>query len=132
VNAASAFRRALEEGSVADVRGLWGAVFPHLPQPRDDGEAAVMMHRARTEMASMPLRLLSGLPDELRPRAERIYPVKVEAVGISVRGSRRRSAEANAIQTAMSDKVLEMYAEGDTDPELVRREIRGVYERWRG
>jgi hypothetical protein len=49
-----------------------------------------------------------------------------------VRGSRRRSAEANAIQTAMSDKVLEMYAEGDTDPELVRREIRGVYERWRG
>lgn len=102
-----------------------------------------MMHRARTEASSLRFRLRayshrwlvdrgipSGLPDELRPKAERIYPVVVDAVGVSVHSRRRE--EAKAIQTAMSSKVLEMYADGDKDPALVKKEIMGVYERWRG
>lgn len=105
-----------------------------------------MMHHARTQTESLPLRprayshrwlvergLSSGLPDELRPRAERMYPVIADAVGIAVgSSSRRHREEAKAIEGAMSTKVKEMYADGDKEPTLVKREIMRVYEKWRG
>jgi hypothetical protein len=62
-----------------------------------DAEALVTLHHARTQAESIALKLRawshrwllehgypSGLPDHLKPSAERIYPRVVEGVGISV------------------------------------------------
>src|ERR1044072_6980895 len=94
---ADALRRCLEECDVAGIRALWAQIPPGMPQPHTDAEALATIHRARTEANSIALRLRayshrwledrglpSGLPDELRPRAERMYPRVVDGVGISV------------------------------------------------
>src|SRR5882724_2493650 len=94
---AAEFRRCLEECDISAVRKLWWHLAPNLHQPASDHEALATIHRARTEAAWMRLRprayshrwLLdhgypSALPDELKPKAERLYPRIVEAVGISV------------------------------------------------
>jgi predicted metal-dependent phosphoesterase TrpH len=119
---------------IEGIRRLWATVARHLPQPASDAEALVMLHRARTETRSIAFRLRayshrwlterglpSALPDELRPRAERMFPVIVDAVGVAVKS---RSGEfkpvAEAVQRAMSDTVAEMYADGVKDPVLVK------------
>lgn len=127
MNHAAEFRRCLDECDVPAVRALWAHVAPELPQPRDDAEALASIHGARTYTRALPFwkrayshswlverGLPSGLPDHLRPRAERLYPRVVDAVGIAVRG--RRAAE---VQRAMGDAVLECRANGDS--ELITR-----------
>jgi hypothetical protein len=108
-----------------------------MPQPGTDHEALITIHRARTEARSMPLSLRayshcwlvdhgvpSGLPDELKPRAERMYPRIVEAVGIAVKaGSAERIPLARRLRKAMEDAVAECYADGDTEPAFVRGRI---------
>lgn len=123
-------RRCLEAVDVAGVRRLWQHVSPHLPQPKTDAEARVAIHHARTQSQSIAFKLRayshrwltdngypSGLPDELKPRAERIYPKVVEAVGISVNF---RTPEfrpvSGLVRGAMSDAVLESFADRVTDP----------------
>lgn len=119
---------------VAGVRRLWRETSPHLPQPKDDGEALATLHRARTQTESIPekLRLYShrwlvergipsGLPDALLPKAEQVRPRVVDAVGISVNTSREELLPAaREIEGAMSDAVADAYAEGRTDTEFVR------------
>lgn len=121
-----AMRRCLEELDVPAARSLWRQMAPHLPQPKDDAEALVCLHRARTEARSMPLRLRayshrwltdagwpSGLPDALRPRAERMYPKVASAVGIAVKMRDPAFAAAAAeIRGAMEYVVLEADADG--------------------
>ena len=145
MEAGSAFLQALVEGSVTDIRALWRVVCPHLPQPRDDQEAALMMHRARTQTNSIPLKerayshrwliergLPSGLPDHLRPRAERMYPTVVDAVGIAVR-SQRDPVAAKEVRGVMENAVKEMYADGVKDPQRIKRRIMEVGEiAWHG
>lgn len=128
------FRQALEQGDVALLRKIWGHAFPHLPQPGNDAQAEIVLHRARTQAASITFRkrayshawLLergypSGLPDGLRPKAQRIYPITVGAVGIAVKGSTELGRQiAPLIQEAMSKAVLDAYANGDTDPAIVK------------
>lgn len=134
MNHAAEFRRCLEQCDVAAIRRLWAHVSPHLPQPASDTEALATIHRARTETKSIPLKLRayshrwlaernlpSGLPDELRPAAERMYPRVVEAVGISVNAkSEWLRPVARAMQGAMSDAVMDAYAHGKTDPVFVK------------
>jgi hypothetical protein len=133
VNHSAEFRRCLEECDVAAVRKLWRHVAPQLHQPADDHETLATIHRARTEAAWMHLRarayshrwLLdngypSALPDELRPKAERIYPRIVEAVGISVNGTALLRPVTTAVHRAMSDAVMDAYADGRTDPAFIR------------
>jgi hypothetical protein len=123
------FRAALEAGDVKLVRRMWTAFMPHLPQPTAD-EAEKAMHIARTaaETVSFKARawshrwlterdLPSQLPDRLRPSAERLYPRVVEGVGISVSLAKPGMLE---VRTAMEGVVADMYANGDTDPVLVR------------
>lgn len=142
------FRRCLEQADIDGIRKLWKHVSPHLPQPKTDAEALVAVHRARTQSQSIAFKLRayshrwltdqgyqSGLPDELKPRAERIYPKVVDAVGISVNF---RTLEfkpvAALVQGAMSDAVLESFADHVTDPvkvsarmaEAKRKTIRGL------
>lgn len=142
---ASEFRRYLEQADVTGVRRVWDRVFPHIPQPVPDGHVLMVIHHARTQAQSISLRqrawshrwLLdhdypSGLPDELKPKAERMYPRIVEAVGVAVNTTEEwlRPA-ALGIQAAMSDAVLECYADKKTDPVFVKARMMEARERQR-
>jgi len=128
-----AVRQALEEIDIPAARAWYKLLFPHLPQPRDDAETLASIHVARTYSETIGFRhrayshrwclergLPSGLPDHMKPRAERIYPRIVEAVGISVNTPDSRRELGQAIQKAMSDAVMDCYAQGKTNPEFVK------------
>jgi hypothetical protein len=134
MDTASSFRKVLEDCDVAGARALWAVVSPHLPQPKDDSEALATLHVARTQAESVSFDkrayshawltergLPSHLPDELRPRAERIYPVIVDAVGISVGFTNPYlQPAAEIIKDVMSASVSESYADGRKDPGFVK------------
>lgn len=114
-------------------RALWAHVAPHLPQPKDDDAAWITLHYARTAAPPISFHmrayshrwltergLPSGLPDHLRPAAERMYPRIVEAVGISVNAPDHRRALGEAVRKAMSDAVMQCYADHHTDPAFVK------------
>lgn len=128
------FRQLLEAGDFKTLRRGWAELMPNMPQPRTDAEAEQTMHVARTVSVSIPFRLRayshrwlternlpSQLPDNLRPRAERMYPQVVEAVGIGVNFTSRWMKPAAAeVQGAMSDAVEECFADGERDPVVVK------------
>lgn len=128
------FRQALEDLDIPLVRKLWAHVMPNMPQPDTERKALHAAHYARTLMPiEFTLRAYShswlldngfpsGLPDELRPRAQRIYPVAVGVVGIACIGtSEIGRAVAPQIQKAMSNAVLEAYADGHAkQPHIVK------------
>jgi hypothetical protein len=140
------FRQALEELDIPLLRKMWAHAKPHMPQPENDVDALVVAHIARTSVPMIRFRhrayshawliergLPSQLPDRLRPRAERIYPVIVPGVGIAVRHSTPVSL---AIRRAMENAV---YDAGVADPALTkraimaarakaRRQLLGIYE----
>jgi hypothetical protein len=133
MNHAAAFRRCLVDLDVVGVCELWFHVAPGLPQPRNNEEALVTLHHARTQAHSIPHRLRcyshawlrerglpSGLPDGLRAKADRMYPRRVEAVGIAVKALSGDHERARAVERAMSDAVAECYAAGVTDPVVVK------------
>lgn len=143
---ALAFRNLLQAGDVEGLRAFWRNASPHLPQPESREQAEIVMHRARTEAESLPIDkrayshrwlcdrgLPSGLPDELKPRAERIYPRVVEAVGISVNArSEMLKPLAREVERAMADAVEEAYADGRTDPGFIKSRMAEVKDRtWR-
>jgi hypothetical protein len=122
----TAFRNLLEAGDVAGCRKFWAEKFPNMPQPKTQQEAEVTMHRARTEANSVSLRarayshawliergMESGLPDDLKPKAQQIHPVRAVAVGISVnfRSDWMRDA-AVQVRGAMEGAVLDAHAHG--------------------
>jgi hypothetical protein len=128
------FRAALEAGDVRLVRKMAAAFMPHLPQPKTHEEAEATMHAARTaaEFVTFKSRayshkwlternLPSQLPDNLKPSAERLYPRVVEGVGISVntRSPWLKPAMIE-VRQAMEQAVADCYANGDTDPAIVR------------
>lgn len=142
VRAAGAFRRALVEGDVEQMMAAWREVYGHLPQPANEAEGLVIMHRARAEAECVPLakRIYShhwltergypsGLPDHLKPKAERIYPRIVEAVGISVNFPRMFKWAEKLVERAMCDAVEDCYADGRTDPDYVSRAMMAARER---
>ena len=130
----AAFRSLLEAGDVDALRGAWARVAPHLPQPESHEQAEIVMHHARTSSGSISFKarawshrwlserdLPSGLPDGLRPPAERLYPRIAEAVGIAVKASNPYLKDAAAeVQQAMSDAVEDAYAGGRKDQIFVR------------
>lgn len=127
------FHRCLIELDVAGVRRLW-ARFETEHQPTTANEALIALHHARTRAQSVPFNmrayshrwlcerdLPSGLPDELKPKAERVHSRIVEAVGVSVKAMSEANVPlAKAIERAMSDAVAEAYADGKRDPEFVK------------
>lgn len=146
MNVAGAMRRALIDLDIPLVRKVWQFISPHLPQPVSDEDALVSMHVARTASKSVPLNLRayshawlrerglpSQMPDELKPSAERLYPVVVGAVGISVNS--KHVEVQRGVHGAMRGVVLDCYANGDDDPKIVkprmmearRNELKGLY-----
>lgn len=121
-----AFRDLLEAGDVRSLRRYWAEKAPNMPQPKNAEEAELVMHRARTEAESVAFRhrayshawlcergLPSGLPDRLKPSAEKLYPVTKTGVLISVnfRSKWMRPAIAE-VRGAMEGAVLEAEADG--------------------
>jgi len=143
MNHADAFRRCLIELDVVGVCDLWFHVCPHLPQPKNNEEVLVTIHYARTTAQTVPLKLRcyshawlterglpSGLPDWWRPKAARLYPHQVTAVGVSVKALSEANAPlARAIEKAMSDAVQECYADGVTDPDIVKSRMDAARQR---
>jgi hypothetical protein len=129
---ADEFARCLATCDVKGIRRLHQHVRPDLPQPKNDHEALFAIHHARTLTETFAFRLRayshawlrdhnypSGLPDELKPKAERLYPRFQEAVGIVCGGtSEIGRAVAPIIRGAMSDAVMDVYAD-DKHPDAV-------------
>lgn len=95
------------------------------------------MHRARTEAGGVSLRARawshrwleergfpSGLPDNLKPKAERLCPKVIGAVGISVNTSNPYLKPATVeVRQAMEYAVNDAYADGRTDPAFVSQRM---------
>src|SRR5678816_2989181 len=88
--------RALDEHDFKTARRLWAQINPNLPQPKNDHEAQIITHHACTQCPGCQFKsrayshawllergLPSGLPDKLRPKAQRLYPVIADAIGIA-------------------------------------------------
>lgn len=124
----------LETLDVESARRLWRQVSPHLPQPESEEDALIVLHYARTNSSSIAFKMRayshrwlternipSGLPDYLRPSAERLYPRVVDGVGISVLSTNEiMRPVAKMVRGAMEDVVMDSYANGDTEPKLVK------------
>lgn len=132
---AAEMRRCLEDLDVVAVRRLWRHVAPNMPQPKSDSDALIILHHARTQSAVVLLKhrayshrwlcdrgLPSGLPDNLKPHAERMYPKIVGSVGISVNSKYRQVREE--IHDAMADVVENAYADRKEDPEYIKPRMR--------
>lgn len=132
----TSFRDALERGDVPYLCRYWHEVLPGMPQP-SPADAEMVMHHARTGAKSVSLKarayshrwleergLPSGLPDALKPKAERMYPREVGAVGISV-NVRNEYLKPAAIEVreAMEYAVHDAYADGREEPEFVRQRM---------
>lgn len=127
-------RRCLEEHDVQTIRRLWAEVAPLMPQPKTDAEAEAIMHHACTQCYVVTLKsrayshrwlldhgLPSGLPDKLRPRAERMYPVIADVIGIACGSASEAMRPAlPIIRGAMETVVLDHYADGVKDPLVIK------------
>jgi len=128
----------IREIDVKRAMGIWKSERPNAAQPENEYQATMMLHYARARMPSMPEQLRfyshswlinngfpSELPDELKPKAQRMYPILAGAVGVSS-GSLggRKSAFNYAIDKVMSDAVLETHADGyKLDSPIVKHRI---------
>jgi hypothetical protein len=126
-------RRCLLECDVAQMRKLDQHLMPHLSQLTDD-EVLITIHLARTSSERIPLKLRawshrwlldnglpSKLPDHLKSKAERLYPRIVDAVGIAVNSSNDAlKPVVGMVHKAMSNAVLECYADNRKEPEFVK------------
>lgn len=137
MGARSEFRQALRDGDPVALQRIWAAVFPNLPQPKDQAEATVSMHIARTSAGWLSHRarfyshrwltersLPSMLPEDLKPKAERYYANVVSSVGIAAAtGKDWLKPALPLIRDAMSKAVLDRQEMIISDPERLRDEI---------
>lgn len=116
---------------------MWQYIDPYKPCPERDVDVLVVLHLARTSTYALTKRerfyshrwLLdngypSMLPDREKPSAERMYPRVVQAVGISCNAqSPIMKPIVPLVQRAMEDVVQDCFANGDTDPTLVKNRM---------
>lgn len=121
----------LERVDIEGMRRLWAKVAPKMAT-HDDAGMVVAIHLARTksELVRFKLRAYSHawlidhgypslLPDELRPRAQRLYATTAHAVGIAVKS--KYDEVRITVGGAMQDAVLEAEADGRlTDSPFVK------------
>ena len=136
-------RRCLEECDIISIRKLWKYISPNLPQPSTDQDALISIHIARTQSSLIPFKkkayshkwLLernfpSMLPDDLRPKAERMYPRDVEGVGISINTTSSVLRPAlSIIRKSMEDAVQECYNDSKTDVVFVKKRMKEARDR---
>lgn len=121
----------LERVDIGGMRRLWAKVAPQMATHDDAGmQTAIHLARTASEVVRFNLRAYSHawlidhgypslLPDDLRPRAHRLYPVTAHAVGIAVRS--KYEEVKITLERAMSGAVLEAEADGRlTDSPFVK------------
>jgi hypothetical protein len=131
---ADEMRRCLAQCDVKAARRLWHHLAPNAPAPDSDEEALSVIHYARTRSRSINLRLRvyshfwlldhdlpSGLPDNLKAKADRIYPRVVNATGIAVLS--QWPEVSKLIRGAMEDEVMNAAAHKEIDPQIVQRRM---------
>lgn len=133
------FINLLEAGDINDLCEYLSINYPHLPKPDNPAEAEVILYIARTECEYVSFRkrayahawlsergLPSKLPDKLKPKAERLYPIFKDAVGISVNtGNEYFRPAFLQVRRAMEIAVEDIYANNDQDDIiLVKRRMR--------
>lgn len=123
---ALALRNLLEAGDVEGCAAYWRKHAPQMPQAESRDQTEIVMHLARTASESVTLDrrawshrwlldrgLPSQLPDGLKPKAERLYPERRVAVGISINfNSPWMKGAERLVQSAMEEAVLEADAHG--------------------
>lgn len=123
---ASTFRELLESGDVLALLKCWATIAPHLPCPDGYEQGEITMHIARTATESVSFNkrayshawltermLPSQLPDNLKPKAERLYPRVVSAVMIGAKARNPYFEPAvQEAQKAMEHAVLDAEADG--------------------
>ena len=145
-DAAFAFHQALVAGDVARCREIWAVVGKHLPQPKNLGEAKVIMHRARTEAKNISLskrvfshdwlterNYPSGLPDELKPKRDQVVPRLVSAVGVSINTYSKlidRKEECKELQSVMAQAAGEMIDAGIFDKARTQKRMWDAKDQW--
>lgn len=131
------FRRCLVDLDVVGITKLWAHVAPGLAAPTSTHQTLMMLHFARTKAESIPLKLRayshrwlvdegyeSGLPDNLKPSAERLYPKIADAVGLSVNGKGDlMKAIVPLVRGSMEDAIQEAYADNRTEPTFVKQRM---------
>lgn len=128
----NAVSRALEDGNAGWLKRHWPVLFPHLPGPANDAEAAVQMHIARTAAESITLGkrlyshawleergLPSQLPEHLMPK-KKVEPKIVSAVGVAIVSNKIGRAEAKDIEAAIAKAGGDATAAGASDEEVRR------------
>lgn len=142
------YLRCLVQLDAPAMRALFRKTDPHLPQPRSDEEAMISIHMARAATPGIPQNLRIGshlwltkrqFPSALSHEqvAQWLAPTKylvpdgdqkiVTAVGIAIGDvNGRTSPILSKLREAIEHKVLEMYADGDTNPYLLQIEMRQV------
>lgn len=133
------FREYLDACDVPGMRRLWAHVAPHLPQPRNDFETMVMIHRARTEARSVPFAMRayshqwllangmpSGLPNDLKPKAEQIEFTFAYGVGLAVKTASEDPAKQYVtmeLHAAMSAAAAEAISDGRVETPFIRQRM---------
>lgn len=121
----------LEKADVEGMRRLWREVAPKMPQ-HGDSDTLIKIHMTRTMTEAVGFKyrayshrwlvergLPSYLPDDLKPKADRLYPVIAPTVGIMV-NSKYPKLKAEIVRV-MSDAVMEAEADGKlTEDDYVR------------
>jgi hypothetical protein len=143
MSAQTEFHAALASCDVRLVRKASAKLFPHLPQPHTYADAEKSMHMSRTQLPTLSdsqrlyshqwlteRGLPSQLPDELRPKAERVHPVIAEGVMVAVLAQTEEMRPfAQVLERAMSDAVADAYANGDTAPAIVKDRMQAARSR---
>lgn len=132
----------LETMDVAGMRRLWAKLAPQMATHDDAGMvAAIHLARTKSELVRFKLRAYSHawlldrgypslLPDELRPKAHRMYPVISHMVGIAVKS--QHEEVKITVTRAMQDAVLEAESDGRlTDSPFVKERMMEARERAR-
>jgi hypothetical protein len=143
------FRRCLVDCDVSTILKLWKHVFPSMPAPETDEDALICIHMTRTATERLPFRFRayshrwleergvtqkcrSLLPDELKPKAERMYPRIVSAVGVCVASMGNRKTDYHhAVSTEMCHRIEDLYADGIEDPVIVKANLKEIHDRMR-
>jgi hypothetical protein len=131
------FRRCLNEFDVDAMRRLHQATTGEL---LSETQTRIALHHARTAADSLPVSarayshawlcergLPSGLPDVLKPKAERLHPREAKAVGIAVNTLAGKTELARVLEKSMSDSVLDSLADGIEDPDLIKSRMIEAY-----
>jgi len=129
----------LDTADVSKAWEIWASEMAHLPQALTYAEAEQTLHYARTDCRSLRFwkrayshawlterGLPSGLPDDLRPLAHRLYPRVAEGVGIA---TYTRTPKALEVRGAMEAAVMECFEDKKTSPDFIRARMFEVRDR---